>query len=74
MMRKVSKKEMKVDGVELTESKTIWLDPRLICKGIYKVITEKQAKKIASKSKENGIYEVNSVGDSEKPFILTRSK
>ena len=65
---------MKIDGIEVVEGSKVWLDPRLICKGISKVITEKQAKKIASKSKQNGIYEVSSVGNSEKPFVLTRSK
>lgn len=50
---------MKIDGIKAVEGKTIYLDPNLIRKGITKVITEKQAKKIQENSGFHGIYEVS---------------
>ncbi len=50
---------MKINGIEVVEGKTIYLDPNLIKKGIAKAITKKQAKKIQENSGFHGIYEVS---------------
>lgn len=56
-MEKLSEK-VKIDGVEIVEGETLYLDP--LCFPQIKVITKEESEKISAEScKEYGIYKVS---------------